>query len=403
MTFSQLGLQPTILHALGKMGYDHLTPVQEQAIPLILEGRDLVAVAETGSGKTGACGIPLVQRANPSLNAIQALILVPTRELAAQYMAELGRIAQETEVVPFAIFGGVKMSRQQAKLRHQVHILVATPGRLLDLIWNSDLNLSHVRTLVLDEADEMLNLGFIDDIQLIMSCLVHEHQTLLFSATMPPAIDRLAHAHLSTPVRLELNHTQKAPASLKHHFQHTSHNRLPALIDYLKTEPMQQSIIFCNSRQRVGQLFTALQARFKWLGFMHGGLEQSQRALIFDQFRRQKIKFLIATDVAARGLDFRHVSHVINFDAPPSHEVYTHRTGRTGRMGRAGIAMTLVTDRDLQNLRRLLRINRIEPAWRGRVPELTQTSRRQGGVKRKRTSRSGTSRRWSHQTPSAPT
>ena len=403
MTFTQLNLQPTILQALDKMGYDNMTPIQEAAIPLILGGHDVVGLAETGSGKTGACGIPLVQRTDPALNAIQAMILVPTRELASQYVEEVGRIAQETEVVPFAVFGGVKMSLQQAKLRHKVHLLVATPGRLLDLIWNTDLNLSQVRTLVLDEADEMLNMGFIEDVELIMSCMVHEHQTLLFSATMPKAIDRLARSHLKAPVRIELNRTQKAPPSLQHHFQHTGRNRLPALIDYLRTEPIDQSIIFCNSRRQCGQLLSALQGQFTSLAFIHGGLDQSQRSLIFDRFRRKKIQFMVATDVAARGLDFRHVSHVINYETPRSHEAYTHRTGRAGRMGRAGIAMTLVADRDLENLKRMLRLNDIEPVWRGRVPELARTSRNQDGVKRKRASRRSASRRRRRETAPAPT
>ena len=402
MPFTQLDLQSPILHALGKIGYDHMTPIQEMAIPLILDGHDVVGLAETGSGKTGACGIPLVQRTDPNLNAIQALILVPTRELASQYVEEVARIAQDTEVVPFAVFGGVKMSLQQAKLHHKVHILVATPGRLLDFIWNTDLNLSHVRTLVLDEADEMLNMGFIEDVELIMSCLVHDHQTLLFSATMPPAIDRLAGAYLKAPVRIELNHTQKAPPSLQHHFQHTGRNRLPALIDYLRTETIQQSIIFCNSRRQGSQLLTALQGKFTSLAYIHGGLEQSQRALIFDRFRRQKIKFMVATDVAARGLDFRHVSHVINYDPPLSHDAYTHRTGRAGRMGRSGIALTLVTDRDLQHLNRLLRINRIEPVWRGRAPELALPSKSQQGVTSKRVSRRNTSRRRNPKAASTP-
>jgi ATP-dependent RNA helicase DeaD len=332
MLFTQLDLQPTILQALGKMGYDDMTPIQAMAIPPILAGHDVMGMAETGSGKTGACGIPLVQRTDPDQNVIQALILVPTRELASQYVDELGHIAQDTEVVPFAVFGGVKMSLQQAKLRHKVHILVATPGRLLDFIWNTDLNLSHIRTLVLDEADEMLKMGFIDDVELIMSCLAHDHQTLLFSATMPQAIERLARSHLKAPVRIELNGTQKAPASLQHHFQHTGRNRMPALIDYLRNENIQQSIIFCNSRHQGGQLHTALRGTFTSLAFIHGGLEQSQRALIFERFRRKEIQFMVATDVAARGLDFRHVSHVINYETPLSHEAYTHRTGRAGRM-----------------------------------------------------------------------
>jgi ATP-dependent RNA helicase DeaD len=402
MSFTQLDLQPNILKALDKMGYYRMTPIQEAAIPLILDGQDVLSLAETGSGKTGACGIPLVQRTAPELNAIQALILVPTRELASQYVEEVGRIAQDTEVVPFAIFGGVKRSAQQVKLRHKVHILVATPGRLLDFIWNTDLNLSQVRTLVLDEADEMLQMGFIEDIELIMSCLVHDHQTLLFSATMPEAIDRLARAHLKTPIRIELNHKQKAPPSLQHHFQHTGRNRLPALIDYLRNENIQQSIIFCNSRRQGDQLLRELQGTFSSLALIHGGLDQRQRALIFDRFRHKKIKFMVATDVAARGLDFRHVSHVINYDTPLSHDTYTHRTGRAGRMGRAGIAMTLVTDRDLPNLQYLLQVNCIEPRWRGRTPELAQSSRNHEGVKTKRVSRRSASRRYSRKTAPAP-
>jgi ATP-dependent RNA helicase DeaD len=387
MSFTKFNLQPSLLDALSKIGYDDPTPIQDMTIPPILAGHDVMGLAETGSGKTGACGIPLIQRTDPDLNAIQALILVPTRELASQYVEELGRIAQDVEVVPFAIFGGVKMSLQQAKLRHKVHILVATPGRLLDFIWNTDLNLSHIRTLVLDEADEMLKMGFIEDVELIMSCIAHDHQTLLFSATMPQAIDRLARSHLKAPVRIELNRTQKAPASLQHHFQHTGRNRLPTLIDYLRNEHIQQSIIFCNSRHQGGQLHMALRGTLSSLAFIHGGLEQSQRALIFERFRRQEIRFMVATDVAARGLDFRHVSHVINYEAPLSHEAYTHRTGRAGRMGRTGIAMTLVADRDLQYLNKLLRINGIEPVWRGRAPELARPAKSQAGAKRKRVRR----------------
>ena len=333
MPFAQLEIQPAILSALDKMGYETMTPIQELAIPPILNGRDVVGLAETGSGKTGACGIPLVQRTDPDLNAIQALILVPTRELASQYVEELARIAQDTEVVPFAIFGGVKMSLQQAKLHHKVHILVATPGRLLDFIWNSELNLSNVRTLVLDEADEMLNQGFLEDVELIMSCMVHEHQTLLFSATMPPAIAALTESYLKSPERIELNRVQKAPPSLQHHFQHTGRNRLSPLIEYLQNEEIEQAIIFCNSRHKCNQLISELRGRVSSLAFIHGGLDQNQRSIIFEQFRRKHVKFMIATDVAARGLDFRHVTHVINYDAPP-----VMRSTPTGRDGLAAWA-----------------------------------------------------------------
>ncbi len=389
MKFTQLNLQSEILQALDKMGYAQMTPIQEQAIPHILDGQDVLGLAETGSGKTSACGIPLVQRTEPTLNAIQALVLVPTRELALQYVEEVECIAQDTEVTPFAVFGGVSMSAQKTKLRHKVHILVATPGRLIDFIWNTDLNLSQVRTVVVDEADEMLKMGFIEDIELIMSCLIHQHQTLLFSATMPKAIERLARAHLKAPVRLELNKEQKAPQSLQHHFRHTGRNRLPALIDYLTNEDIQQSIIFCNSRRQGDQLLRDLRPTFDSLEFIHGGLDQAQRARIFRQFRHQKIKLMVATDLAARGLDFDHVSHVINYDIPRSVEGYTHRTGRAGRMGRTGTAMTLVTNRDLKNLQQLLRVNRIEPVWRGRVPELTSLAAKPEGAKKRKRARRG--------------
>jgi ATP-dependent RNA helicase DeaD len=393
MRFTELDLQPNILKALSAMGYEDMTPIQEQAIPPILAGRDVIGLAETGSGKTGACGLPLIQRTRPEINAIQTLVLVPTRELALQYVREIDHIGQYTGVVPFAIFGGVSMAIQQIKLRHEAHFLVATPGRLIDFIWNTDLDLSQVRTVVLDEADEMLQMGFIEDVDFIMSCLVHEHQTLLFSATMSKEIDRLAKTYLREPVRIELNKEQIAPQSLQHHFQYTDLSRLSVLIDYLKKEDIQQSIIFCNTRHGASQLFRDLRRTFSSLEYMHGGLEQEQRIFIFNQFRHKKIRFMIATDVAARGLDFTHVSHVINYDAPLSHETYTHRTGRTGRMGRAGIAMTLVSARDLKGLKRLLQINRIKPVWRGRVPELMRDSGSCRGARRQGISGKGTARR----------
>ena len=203
MKFSALNLKPEILQALEEMGYEEMTPIQEESIPHILNGKDVLGLAETGSGKTSACGIPLVQRTNSSLNAIQVLILVPTRELALQYVQEIDTIARFTDIAPFAVFGGFDMSIQRAKLRHGVHILVATPGRLIDFLWNTDLvDLSQVHTVVLDEADEMLKMGFIEDIDFIMSCLIHEHETLLFSATMPaggrppcPLLPRKSRAH----------------------------------------------------------------------------------------------------------------------------------------------------------------------------------------------------------------
>jgi len=380
MKFSDLDLKPEILKALGDMGYKELTPIQERTLSPILKGRDLLARAETGSGKTAACGVPLVQRIDPSVNAIQALILVPTRELALQYVEEINKISRFTEIVPFAIFGGFPMEIQEGKLNNKVHVLVATPGRLIDFLYHTtSIDLSSVRTLVLDEADEMLKMGFIEDVDFILSCLIHEHQTLFFGATMPKEIDRLARAYLTKPVRVELNKERVAPQSLAHHFQFTGRDdRLNALIEYLRREEISQAIIFCNSRHHGEQLIKKLDGKFESIACIHGGLEQSRRTSIFERFRRNELSFLVATDVAGRGLDFSCVSHVINYDYPYRPESYTHRTGRTGRMGRAGIAMTFVTRQDLGDLKSLFKLNRIDPVWHGTVPDLQ-------GIRRKRT------------------
>jgi ATP-dependent RNA helicase DeaD len=372
MKFSELGLKTEILKALTNMGYNDLTPIQERTFSPILSGRDLLARAETGSGKTAACGIPLVQMIDPSLNVIQALILVPTRELALQYVEEIDKISKFLDVIPFAVFGGFPMEIQKAKLSDRVHILVATPGRLIDFLYNStSIDLSSVRTLVLDEADVMLKMGFVEDIDFIMSCLVHEHQTLFFAATMPEEINRLIKVYLKEPVRMELNKEQVAPQSLVHHFQYTGHrHRLNALIEYLKKERISQGIIFCNSRDHGEKLIKELEEKFKSIEYIHGGLEQSRRTSIFERFRRNEITFMVATDLASRGLDFSHVSHVINYDYPRGLESYTHRTGRTGRMGRSGIAMTFVTDQELGDLKSLFKVNRIDPVWHGDAPDL---------------------------------
>jgi ATP-dependent RNA helicase DeaD len=378
MKFSELDLKPGILEALTGMGYEDLTPIQEKTFFPILNGRDLLARAETGSGKTAACGIPLVQRIDPSLNAIQALILVPTRELALQYVEEISKISRLTDVVPFAIFGGFPMEIQEGKLKDRVHVLVATPGRLIDFLYHTtSIDLSSVRTLVLDEADEMLKMGFIEDIDFIMSCLIHEHQTLFFAATMPEEIDRLIRTYLVEPVRVELNKERVAPQSLAHHFQFTGpHDRLKALIEYLRREKISQAIIFCNSRHHGEKLIKELEGKFESIEYIHGGLEQSRRTSIFERFRRNEITFMVATDVAGRGLDFSCVSHVINYDYPYRQESYTHRTGRTGRMGRAGIAMTFVTRQELGDLKSLFKINRIDPVWHGNVPDLQSIQRK---------------------------
>src|SRR3990172_8163808 len=235
MKFTDLDLKPEILAGLRQMEYVEMTPVQEETFGHIMGGRDIIARAETGSGKTAACGVPILQMIDTSRKEVQALILVPTRELALQYVREISEIGKRTRAKPFAVYGGFSMQIQVAKLNHGIDILVATPGRLIDMLRNTSLSVSNVKTLVLDEADEMLDMGFISDVEFIISCLIHEHQTLLFSATMPKEVEKLAKKYLKDPLTIFLGRDQTAPQSLRHHFlQVGSGNRFESLLKYIE-------------------------------------------------------------------------------------------------------------------------------------------------------------------------
>tara|TARA_B100000902_G_scaffold236492_1_gene224039 strand:+ start:376 stop:1599 length:1224 start_codon:yes stop_codon:yes gene_type:complete len=378
MLFSDLNLPESVLKSLSEMGYEQTTPIQEKTLPPILAGKDVLGLAETGSGKTSACAIPLVSKIDYDNRNIQALILVPTRELALQYVQEVDEVAKHSQAVPFAVFGGFDMDIQKAKLKHGVHVLVATPGRLIDLIWNHRLDLTHVKTIVLDEADEMLKMGFIEDVDFIMSCMIQEHQTLLFSATMPKEVERLSQQYLVKPIRVELNRDQRAPQSLKHYFLHANRDKLKSLTGYIEDNDVKQAIVFCNSRDKANDLFKQIQSQISSVEIIHGGLDQDRRTSIFRKFRQKKIRIMIATDVAGRGLDFSHVTHVINYDFPINDESYTHRTGRAGRMGREGTAVTFVNKYNFLDLKRILSNNTFEAHWHGTKPDLDS------GLKRKR-------------------
>jgi ATP-dependent RNA helicase DeaD len=368
MKFTELNLPASILSALNHMGFEDLTPIQEETYPIIFDGKDLCALAETGSGKTAACAIPLIQKVDPSLNGIQGLVIVPTRELCIQYVDEIQNIACRTKVVPFAVYGGFAKDIQVAKLNHEVHILVATPGRLLDLVYEGSVDLSHIRCVILDEADELLKVGFLEDIERILSCIIQEHQTLLFSATMADDIKKLTHDYLKDPVHVTLIKEQATPKSIEHYFMygHTK-DKQARLVEYLKKEDVRQAILFCNARHIVEKLTRALREDFDGVEYIHAGIEQRIRTSIFNKFKKEKIRLLVATDVAGRGLDFSHISHVINWDFPGL-EQYAHRTGRVGRMGKKGKAFTFVSKFDLAGLSEVIRVKGITPLWIGDDP-----------------------------------
>lgn len=369
--FADLDLEPSILKALEKIEYKTPSPIQAKAIPLILEKRDLIALAETGSGKTAACAIPICNQVDVSHEEIQALIVVPTRELCLQYAMETQKIGKYKKVKAYAVYGGDDMDIQQAKLADCVHVLVATPGRLIDLIYRRLIHLNHVRTFILDEADEMLSMGFFEDLDFLFDCLVQEHQVLLFSATMPADIKKLAKKRMNDPVEVVLQKKKAAPASIDHSFLYTKHSNRPAELQKLLLEQKpKQSIIFCESRNGCEQVYRSLRSKVQGVDFIHGGLSQDIRTSLTDKFRRGAVKHLVATDVAARGLDFSGVTHVFLYQLPKDTDTYIHRSGRTGRANRKGTVVSLVSDREFYLLRRVMqRINKAEPKWVNEAPK----------------------------------
>lgn len=371
--FADFSLDPQILRALTSLGYEKPSPIQEMAIPKVLEGRDLIGLAETGSGKTAACAIPACHQVDPSRVEVQALIVVPTRELAYQYATETQKIGRFKGVKAYALVGGEDQSLQEAKLRSGVQVLIATPGRLIDLIYRRLIDLSHVKVFVLDEADEMLSMGFYEDLEMIMQCLVQEHQTLLFSATMAEDIRKLAGHHMKDPVEVKLISSQATPDKISHHFIHcrSLHDKEKRLLQALETMQPRQSIIFCQSRIQTEKIAAYLQRHMAQVDYLHGGLNQDVRTIITGKFRSGRVRHLVATDVASRGLDFAGLTHVFMLQPPKEADLYIHRCGRTGRSGREGASVTLVSDRELDLLRAVLaRLPKERVHWIGPPPSL---------------------------------
>lgn len=368
-TFADMALNSEIVASLNRNGYKHPTPIQASTIPLILEGHDLIALAKTGSGKTACCAIPVCSKVDLNSKQVQTLVIVPTRELAYQYATETQKIGGSLGVKTFALCGGEDASLQKSKLANGVHVLVATPGRLIDFIYSHSVDLNHVQTLILDEADEMLNMGFYDDLEFIMQCLMQKHQTCLFSATMPKEIKTIAMRHMQSPKEILLKAGDETPAKIDHRFVFLRHEqRDQALAEIIKDVNPVQGMIFCKSRIQVEKLCHYLKRKFDAVDYLHAGLQQDVRTIITNKFRSGRIRFLVATDVAARGLDFSNVSHVFIYELSDDPDTYVHRSGRTGRQEKEGQVISLVTHRELWALKKICEQIKEEPKWLGPPP-----------------------------------
>ena len=340
-TFADLRLDPVILEAIHDVGYEAPSPIQEEAIPPLLEGRDVIGQAQTGSGKTAAFGLPMLQYVDPSDQEVQALVLTPTRELCIQVTQALRAYGRRKGVDVVAVFGGAPIRSQTAQLRAGGHVVVGTVGRVKDLISRHSLMLHSCRFVVLDEADEMLDLGFLEDVERILSLTPSSRQTALFSATMPPAIRRLAERYLFDPVTVKVaTKTLTVDTVEQFALEVKPREKTDQLVEVIEAERPEQALVFCRTKIRCEQLYRTLRDRGMNVKALHGDMTQGARDGVMISFKDGRLPLLVATDVASRGLDITGISHVINFDVPTSPDVYVHRIGRTGRVGRSGRAIT---------------------------------------------------------------
>jgi len=358
--FSSLGLADTLVAAATALGYEEATPIQREAIPVLLGGKDVLGQAATGTGKTAAFALPLLQRITEEgvpRGRTNALILVPTRELAMQVAEAIHKYSRGLDLSVVPLYGGAAMDLQIRALKRGADVVVATPGRALDHLQRRTLKLDQVRVLVLDEADEMLDMGFAEDIEALLNATPPQRQTALFAATMPPRIAAIAERHLREPVRVTIEREKVAAGAVPRvrqvAFLVTRAHKPLALGRVLDMESPTSAIVFCRTRLEVDGLVENLNAHGYRAEALHGGMVQKQRDRVMAQFRAAKTDLLVATDVAARGLDIAHLSHVFNYDVPSSPEVYVHRIGRTGRVGRAGVAITLAEPREHRQLRNI--------------------------------------------------
>ena len=352
--FEDLPLTPEVMKGIEELGFTELFPIQAQAIIPLLEGRDVIGQAQTGTGKTAAFGIPMVERVDPENRRVQGLVLAPTRELAIQVAERISRFSKYTKVKVLPVYGGESIGKQIRALERGVHIVVGTPGRTIDHLKRGTLNLSSTKVVVLDEADRMLDMGFIDDINYILSKVPANRQLSLFSATIDRSVMNVCHRYMKNPEKILVSKDEIALTQLNQYYMVVNpRNKIEYLLGILKNNNIGKSIIFCNTRRGTDWLARKLNRYGYDAQPLHGGFTQSQRDRVSNSFRNGKLKMLIATDVAARGLDIQGITHIINYDVPLDALVYFHRIGRTARMGNDGTAITLVGYGEMAELNKI--------------------------------------------------
>jgi ATP-dependent RNA helicase DeaD len=357
MRFDELQLDERILRAVADMGFEEASPIQAQAIPVQVEGRDIVGQAQTGTGKTAAFGIPMLQKIDPKVKKLQAVALCPTRELAIQVADEVRRLAKYmhgVKVLP--IYGGQDIVKQIRSLKDGTQIIIGTPGRVMDHMRRKTVKFDFVHTVIMDEADEMLNMGFLEDMETILSQLPEERQTVMFSATMPPAIMEIARKFQQEPVTVKVVKKElTVPKVTQYYYEVKPKSKVEVMCRLLDMYAPKLSVAFCNTKKQVDELVQALQGRGYFAEGLHGDLKQIQRDRVMNSFRNGKTEILVATDVAARGIDVDDVEAVFNYDLPQDDEYYVHRIGRTGRANREGIAFSFVVGKEVYKLRDIQR------------------------------------------------
>jgi ATP-dependent RNA helicase DeaD len=367
--FKELPLRAEVMKAIEELGFDNLFPIQAQAINPLLEGKDVIGQAQTGTGKTAAFGIPMVERLNPQLKSVQGLVLVPTRELAVQVADHMSRFSKYTKIKVLPVYGGEPIGKQVRALREGVHIVVGTPGRVIDLLERQILNLSFVKVVVLDEADRMLDMGFIEDIEYILSRVPRNRQTSLFSATIDQSVMNVCNRYMKNPEKILVSKDEIALTQMDQYYVMVNpRDKFETLCSILEENHIGRAIIFCKMRTETSVVADKLRREGYDAKPLHAGFTQAQRDTVVESFRQGRLKLLVATDVAARGLDIEGVTHIVNYDVPLDALVYFHRIGRTARMGGEGTAITLVSYGELGDF------NNIKSLTKTKIEEIEELS-----------------------------